>query len=36
MTRPGDLVVRALAILAKEDEAWRARRVLDRTPRSIR
>src|SRR5215471_16383565 len=35
MTRPGDLVARALAILAEEDAAWQARRVLDRTPRSV-
>lgn len=35
-TRPGDLVARALAILAEEDEVWQARWVLDRTPRSIR
>jgi hypothetical protein len=33
---PGDLVARALAILAEEDAAWQARRILDRTPRSIR
>jgi hypothetical protein len=36
MTRPDDLVARALAILAEEDAAWQARRVLDRTPRSVR
>src|SRR5262249_31448768 len=36
MTRPGDLVVRALAILAEEDEAWQARRGPDRPPPSIR
>jgi hypothetical protein len=35
MTRPGDLVARALAILAEEDAAWQARRILDRTPRSV-
>jgi hypothetical protein len=33
ITRPGDLVARALAILAEEDAAWQARRILDRTPR---
>jgi hypothetical protein len=33
---PGDLVARALEILAEEDAAWQARRILDRTPRSIR
>lgn len=36
MTHPGDLVARALEILAEEDEAWQARRSLDRVPRSIR
>jgi hypothetical protein len=34
--RPGDLVTRALAILAEEDAAWQARRILDRTPRGAR
>jgi hypothetical protein len=32
---PGDLVLRALAILAKEDEAGRARRVTNPSARSI-
>ena len=36
VTDPGDLIARALEILAEEDEAWRARRGLDLTPRSIR
>ncbi len=36
MTDPGDLVARALAILAEEDEAWQARRFLNPAPRSIR
>jgi hypothetical protein len=36
MTNPGDLVARALEILAEEDEAWRVRRGLDLTPRSVR
>ena len=36
VTDPGDLVARALEILAEEDEAWRARRGLDLTPRSVR
>jgi hypothetical protein len=36
MTDPSDLVARALAILAEEDEAWRARRGFDLTPRSVR
>jgi hypothetical protein len=36
MTNPGDLIARALEILAEEDEAWRARRGLDLTPRSVR
>ena len=36
MTDPSDLVARALEILAEEDEAWRARRGLDLTPRSVR
>ena len=36
MTDPSDLIARALEILAEEDEAWRARRGLDLTPRSVR
>jgi hypothetical protein len=36
ITHPGDLVARALEILAEEHEAWQARRCLDRSPRSIR
>ena len=36
MTDPGDLIARALIILAEEDEAWRARRSLDLTPRRVR
>ena len=36
VTDPGDLVARALEILAEEDEAWRARQGLDLTPRSVR
>ena len=36
MTRPGDFVARALAILAEEDQTWQARRVLDRTRRRVR
>ena len=36
VTDPGDLVARALEILAEEDDAWRARQGLDLTPRSIR
>ena len=36
VTDPGDLVARALEILAEEDEAWRVRRGLDLTPRSVR
>jgi hypothetical protein len=36
MTDPGDLVARALEILAEEHEAWRTRRGLDLTPRSVR
>ncbi len=36
MTDPADLVVRALEILAEENDAWRARRGLNRPPRSIR
>jgi hypothetical protein len=35
MTDPSDLIARALIILAEEDEAWRARRGLDLTPRSV-
>jgi hypothetical protein len=33
---PGDLVERALQILAEEDEAWQARRGINLAPRSIR
>ena len=33
VTDPGDLVARALEILAEEDEAWRARQGLDRSIR---
>ena len=36
MTDPSDLIARALEILAEEDEAWRVRRGLDLTPRSVR
>jgi hypothetical protein len=36
MTEPGDLVARALEILAEEDEAWRSRRGGDLSPRSVR
>jgi hypothetical protein len=36
MADPGDLVARALAILAEEDETWQARRDLNLAPRSIR
>jgi len=36
MTDPGDLIARALVILAEEEEAWRERRGLDLTPRSVR
>ena len=36
VTNPGDLIARALEILAEEDEAWRARQGLDLTPRSVR
>jgi hypothetical protein len=36
MTDPGDLVERALLILAEEDEAWQARRGLNLSPRSNR
>ncbi len=36
VTDPSDLVARALEILAEEDEAWRVRRGLDLTPRSVR
>jgi hypothetical protein len=35
VTNPGDLIARALEILAEEDEAWRMRRGLDLTPRSV-
>ena len=36
MTNPADLVARALEILAEENDAWQARRGLNRPPRSIR
>jgi hypothetical protein len=36
MTNPADLVARALEILAEENDAWPARRGLNRPPRSIR
>ena len=36
MTDPGDLIARALVILAEEEEAWRARGGFDLTPRSVR
>ena len=36
VTDPGDLIARALAILAEEEEAWRARGGFDLTPRSVR
>jgi hypothetical protein len=36
MTDPADLVARALEILAEENDAWHARRGLNRPPRSIR
>jgi hypothetical protein len=36
ITNPADLVARALEILAEENDAWRARRGLNRPPRSIR
>jgi hypothetical protein len=36
MTDPGDLIARALVILAEEEEAWLARRGFDLTPRSVR
>jgi hypothetical protein len=35
-TQPGDLVARALAILAEEHEAWQTRRLVNRAPRSVR
>jgi hypothetical protein len=35
-TDPGDLVARALQILAEENDAWQARQGLNLTPRSIR
>jgi hypothetical protein len=35
-TDPGDLIARALVILAEEEEAWRARGGFDLTPRSVR
>ena len=35
-TDPADLVARALEILAEENDAWQARRGLNRPPRSIR
>src|SRR5690242_11793857 len=36
MTDPGDLIARALAILAEEKEAWQARRGFDLPSRSVR
>ncbi len=36
MTDPADLVARALEILTEENDAWQARRVLTRPPRTIR
>ena len=36
MTDPGDLIARALAILAEEKEAWQARRGFDLASRSVR
>jgi hypothetical protein len=36
VTDPADLVARALEILAEENDAWQARRGLNRPPRSIR
>jgi hypothetical protein len=36
MTDPGDLIARALAILAEEEEAWQARRGFDLPSRSVR
>ena len=33
---PGDLVARALAILAEETETWHARRTANLTPQSAR
>jgi hypothetical protein len=36
MIDPADLVARALEILAEENDAWQARRGLNRAPRSIR
>jgi hypothetical protein len=36
MTDPGDLIARALAILAEEEEAWQARRGFDLASRSVR
>jgi hypothetical protein len=36
MTDPGDLIARALVILAEEEEAWLARRGFDLTRRSVR
>jgi hypothetical protein len=36
VANPGDLVARALAILAEETEAWRARRTATSTPQGAR
>jgi hypothetical protein len=36
MTDPGNLIARALIILAEEEEASRVRRGFDLTPRSVR
>jgi hypothetical protein len=36
MTDPGDLIARALAILAEEQEAWVARPGFDIASRSVR
>ena len=36
LTDPADLVARALELLAEENDAWQARRCLNRPPRSIR
>jgi hypothetical protein len=36
MTDPGDLIARALTILAEEEEAWQARRGFDLPSRSVR
>ena len=36
LTDPGDLIARALAILAEDKEAWQARRGFDLPSRSVR